>query len=143
MSTKIQQLAIILVVVAAVYPTTASVADPPASVEASVSFHGDLRGVASFIHDGDWFEICDRRKDNLPVAVRFSYIRKNGTIQRGIHWHTAGVEGYGNRAPNGAHYPGCSYGNHNFGETRSVWFHACVRHADMHLQCGRTEKAGA
>jgi hypothetical protein len=114
-----------------------------ANTNVSVSFDGHIRGLATFIPSGDWLRICDRRKDNLPVAVRFSYIRKNGTRQTGTHWHTAGVDGLGNRGPEGERRKGCSYGNHNFGEGRSVWFQACVRHAGGALTCSKTVRTTA
>jgi hypothetical protein len=131
-----------IIVVAAVAVMLSAPASAKANPSVSVSFDGHLRAVATFIEFGDWFQICDHRRDGLPVAVRFSYIRKDGSIQRGIHWHAAGVEGIGNSPPPdapGLIGPGCSFGNHDFGEGRRVWFQACVRHADGHLQCGRTE----
>jgi hypothetical protein len=88
-----------IVVVAAVAVMLSAPASAKANPSVSVSFDGHLRAVATFIQFGDWFQICDHRRDGLPVAVRFSYIRKDGSIQRGIHWHTAGVQGIGNSPP--------------------------------------------
>lgn len=59
-------------------------------------------------------------------------------IQRGTHWHKAGVEGFGNRGPLGR-TRGCSYGNHNFAEHHKVWFQACVAHAGGNLTCSETQ----
>jgi hypothetical protein len=44
----------------------------------SVSFDGHIRGLATYLSEGDWMKICDRRQDGLPVIIRFSYIKKNG-----------------------------------------------------------------
>jgi hypothetical protein len=118
----------------ALMPATQARAD----ANVSVSFDGHIRGLATFIADGDWLRICDRRQDGLPVVVRFSYIKKNGQRQTGSHIHTQGVEGFGNAGPEGKRR-GCSYGNHNFGEKRSIWLQACVRHSAS-LTCSKTIK---
>jgi len=111
----------------------------------TISFSGHLRGEAAFFDDvdGETFRICDRYKDNLPVVVRFSYIRKNGTRQTGAHWHTAGVDGRGTPDSGGYRQQGCSYGLHDFGEGRRVWFQACVKQPEEGtVTCGRTEVTG-
>lgn len=108
----------------------------------SVAFGDHVRAEATYVALGDWFKICDRRRDGLPVAVRFSYIRKDGTRQTGSHWHTTGYLGFGNRDWNGMRIRGCSYGNHDFGEGRSVWLQACVRHTGGAPTCGETVKTG-
>jgi hypothetical protein len=128
----------------AVFATVAATLGVAASARAadatvSVSFDGHLRGVAAFRGIGDWLEICDERRDGLPVAVRYSYIRKNGTVQRGTHFHTAGVGGLGNPGFLGLRSPGCSFGNHNFGEGRRVWIQACVQHGDGTETCSKTQ----
>jgi hypothetical protein len=110
----------------------------------SAVFNGHRVGLAGFQSYGDWFEVCDEEKDNLPVGVRFSYIRKDGTRQTGSHWHEAGVDGLGNRAPEGNfRRRGCSYGNHNFGEGRSVWFQACVIHPGGSETCSPVQRTTA
>jgi hypothetical protein len=134
----IMQLATVVVVAVAVMLSATAPARADAVV--SVSYDGHLRAYASFLDWGDWLSVSDERKDGLPVAVRFSYIRKNGTKQTGTHWHTAGVDGFGNPNPDGIRIRGTSFGNHNFGERRWVWFHACVRHPGGALTCGKTEK---
>jgi hypothetical protein len=102
----------------------------------TVQYGGHVRGDTAFFDDvdGESFRICDRYRDNLPVVVRFSYIRKNGTRQTGAHWHKAGVDGRGNSGVRG-----CSAGSHNFGEGRRVWFQTCVRHVGGALTCSPTE----
>jgi hypothetical protein len=128
---------------AALAVTLSVAASAQADANVSVSFDGHIRGLASFIAWGDDFRICDRRADNLPVAIRYSYIRKNGTTQRGYHWHTAGVAGLGAPDANGTRMHGCSYGLHNFGENRKVWFQACVgQQEESTLTCGRTQVTG-
>jgi hypothetical protein len=139
-SSKVPKLAI--VVVAAVAVTLSAAASAWADRTVSVAFDDHLRAQATYVAFGDWLKVCDRRRDNLPVVVRFSYIRKNGTRQTGSHWHRAGVDGLGNRDWNGMRFPGCSYGNHDFGEGRSVWLQACARHPGGALTCGETVKTG-
>jgi hypothetical protein len=114
-----------------------------ADASVSVSLDEELRGEAYFREYGDSFLVCDRHQDALPVGVRFSYIRKNRTRQTGAHWHTAGVKGKGSPYPNGTSVYGCSYGDHNFGEDRPVWFQVCVRHRGGALSCSETEKTAA
>ena len=118
------KLAMVLVAAAAVLLGAAAAAN--ADAMQSVSLGGHVRGQAAFFSDVD--------RDNLPVVVRFSYIRKNGTRQTGSHWHKAGVDGLGNRGVRG-----CSAGSHNFGEGRRVWFQACVAHASGNLTCREVE----
>jgi hypothetical protein len=128
---------------AAVAVTLSVAASARADADVSVSFDGHIRGLASFIAWGDDFRICDRRADNLPVYVRYSYVRKNGTTQRGSHSHTFGVNGLGAPDWNGTRMHGCSYGLHNFGEGRKVWFQACVSQPEEStLTCGRTQVTG-
>src|SRR4051812_10012595 len=107
----------------------------------NVSMGGHLRGTASFIAEGDWLRICDKRQDNLPVAVRYSYLKKNHQVQRGTLFHTAGMNGFGTPGPLGR-TRGCSYGNHNFAENSSVWLQACVRDSGANLTCSPTVKTG-
>jgi hypothetical protein len=139
-SMRLPKLVLLIAVAAAMALVSATQARADASV--SVSYDGHIRGLATFIADGDWMRICDRRQDGLPVIVRFSYIRKNGSRQTGSHIHTQGVDGAGNAGPEGAR-KGCSYGNHNFGEHRSVWLQACVRHGGGALTCSKTTKTTA
>jgi hypothetical protein len=137
------KLAMVLVAAAAVMLGAATSAHADASQ--SVSLGGHVRGHAAFFADvdGESFRICDRYRDNLPVVVRFSYIRKNGTTQRGSHSHIFGVDGLGAPDWNGTRMHGCSYGLHNFGENRKVWFQACVGHPEEStLTCGRTQVTG-
>jgi hypothetical protein len=114
-----------------------------ADASVSVTFDEELRGEAYFREYGDSFLVCDRHQDGLPVGLRFSYIRKNRTRQTGAHWHTAGVKGKGSPYPNGTSVYGCSFGDHNFGENRPVWFQVCVRHRGGALSCSETEKTAA
>jgi hypothetical protein len=137
LSRRVPMLAIVVAAAVAVMLGAAASARADASV--SVSVDGHLRGLATFYDNGDYFVICDKRKDNLPVAVRYSYIRKNGTIQRGAHWHTTGVDGRGNPNHQGTQIYGCSYGLHDFAENRRVWFQACVRHEGGALTCSKTQ----
>ena len=109
-----------------------------ADANVSVSFDEHIRGLATYIQDGDWMRICDRRRDGLPVYIRFSYIKKNGERQTGSHAHTAGVDKPGNAGPEGRR-KGCSYGNHNLGEKRTVWIQACVGHAGGNLTCSKVQ----
>jgi hypothetical protein len=141
LSSTLPKLAII--VAAAVAITLGAAASAQANAFSDVSLDGDLRGGAAFLDSGDWFVICDEYRDDLPLAVRYSYIRKDGTTQTGTHWHKAGVDGLGNRGPTGP-ARGCSFGNHDFAEDRRVWFHACVAHVGGALTCSKTEvtKAG-
>lgn len=106
----------------------------------SVSFDGHLRGKATFIADGDWLRVCDNRRDGLPVSVEFAYIKKNGKRQTGSHQHKAGVDNLGNAGPEGRRR-GCSYGNHNFGEGRTIWLRACVQHQKSQT-CSQTVATG-
>jgi hypothetical protein len=128
------KLAMALVAAAAV--TLAAATAAHADATQSISLGGHVRGQAAFFADvdGESFRICDRHRDNLPVVVRFSYIRKNGTRQTGAHWHKAGVDGLGNGGVRG-----CSSGSHNFGEGRRVWFQACVGHGGGNLTCREVE----
>jgi hypothetical protein len=138
---RVAMLAAVLAAAVGVMLSVATSARADASV--SVSFDGELRGEAYFREYGDSFLVCDRYQDRLPVGVRFSYIRKNDTKQTGAHWHTAGVKGKGSPYPNGTSVFGCSYGEHNFGEDRPVWFQVCVRHPGGALSCSKTEKTAA
>ena len=128
------KLAMVLVAAAAVMLGAATSAHADATQ--SISLGGHVRGQAAFFAsvDNESFRICDRYRDNLPVVVRFSYIRKNGTRQAGAHWHKAGVDGLGNGGVRG-----CSSGSHNFGEGRRVWFQACVGHGGGNLTCREVE----
>jgi hypothetical protein len=128
------KLAVIAVVAAAVMLGAAAAARADATQ--TISFGGHVRGEAAFFEDidGESFRICDLYRDNLPVVVRFSYIRKNGTRQTGAHWHKTGVDGLGNRGVRG-----CSAASHNFGEGRRVWYQACVGHAGGALTCNDVE----
>ena len=125
-----------IVVSGAVALTLTAAVTARADATQSVSFGGHVRGEAAFFDhvDHETFRICDVYRDNLPVVVRFSYIRKNGTRQTGAHWHTAGVGGLGNRGVRG-----CSAGSHNFAEGRRVWFQTCVRHVGGAETCSPTE----
>ena len=135
-SMRLPKLALLLAIAAvmALVGTTQARAD----ANVSVSFDGHIRGLATYIQDGDWMRICDRREDGLPVYVRFSYIKKNGQRQTGSHAHKAGVNNPGNPGPEGRR-KGCSYGNHNFGEGRTVWIQACVGHAGGNLTCSKVQ----
>jgi opacity protein-like surface antigen len=126
--------------VAAVAVTLSVAASAQADANVSVSFDGHIRGLATFFSIGDEFRICDRRRDNLPVGVRYSYIRKNGTTQRGQHWYSMGVGGVGEPDSHGYREKGCSYDDHNFGEGRRVWFQACVGQPEEgHFTCSKTQ----
>ena len=114
--TSVAKAAVVLVVAMAMTLGVTSSARADANV--SVSFGGHIRGLATFFSAGDEFRICDRRKDNLPVGLRYSYIRKNGTTQRGGVWHQWGVDGVGAPDSHGYQEKGCSYDDHNFGEGR-------------------------
>jgi hypothetical protein len=105
----------------------------------SVSFDGHIRGLAHFHEVGDWLEICDERQDGLPVQVRYSYIRKDGTTQRGVLVHYKGRRGVGTPNRYGQTFLGCSFENHNFGENRRVWIQACVRRSIEVLTCSKTQ----
>jgi hypothetical protein len=131
-----------LALLAALAVVLSAAASARADAKKSVSLDGHLRGVASFFHHGDYFYVCDERQDNLPVGVRYSYMRKNGTRQTGSHWHTTGVEGRGNPNENGTQVYGCSYGEHDFAERSRVWFQACVRHPGGSETCSKTEVTG-
>jgi hypothetical protein len=130
------RLALVVVLAAAMALIAATQARANRSV--SVSFDGHIRGLATYISEGDWMKICDRRQDGLPVIIRFSYIKKNGQRQTGSTIHTKGVDGIGTPGPEGARRS-CSYSNHNFGERRSVWIQACVRHSGA-LTCSPVQK---
>jgi hypothetical protein len=136
LSSTVPKLAI--VAAAAVAIILGAAASARATTEVSVSYDGHLRGLATFRDIGDWFEICDERADNLPVAVRYSYIRKDDSTQRGTHWHKVGKDGFG-PSQNGLALEGCSFFNHDFAEDRRVWFQACVGHPGGTLTCGKTE----
>ena len=127
---------LMVAVVAAVAVILGAAAAARADATQSVTFGGHVRGEAAFFDsvDHESFRICDVYRDNLPVVVRFSYIRKNGTRQTGAHWHSAGVDGLGNRGVRG-----CSAGSHNFAEGRRVWFQTCVRHVGGAETCSPTE----
>jgi hypothetical protein len=134
-SLTVTRLAIAVVAAAAVMLTAAGVAVADATDR--VSHGGHVRGDTYFedsIDGGEAFRICDRYRDNLPVGVRYAYIRKDDKRQTGAHWHTAGVAGEGN-----AGVKGCSTGSHNFGEGRRVWFQTCLRHVGGALTCSQTE----
>jgi hypothetical protein len=136
-SGRVPKLAMVVVTAVAVMLGAASSARADASV--SVSFHGHLRGVASF--DGGDFRICDERTDNLPVAVRYSYIRQDDTPVRRVQWHTAGAEGSGRPRFPGQFATGCSYAPTQFiGKDRPVWIQACVRHENRSLQCSKVQR---
>lgn len=126
----------VVAVVAAVAVALVAAAGALADAKDAVWHEGHIRGESAFFDDidGESFRICDVRKDNLPVGVRFSYIRRNGTRQTGAHWHKTGVDGLGNRGVRG-----CSAGSHNFGEGRRVWFQTCIRHRGGALTCSPTE----
>ena len=131
------KLAIVVVTAVAVMLSAAGSARADASV--SVSFHGHLRGIAYF-HGGD-LKSCDKRKDNLPVAVRYSFIRQDDTPVRRTQWHTAGVEGSGRPRIPGQFVTGCSYAPAQFiGKDRPVWIQACVRHENRSLQCSKVQR---
>ena len=141
LSSRLPKLAVILGAAVALMLGAATSARADASV--SISFDEELRGEAYFREYGDSFLVCDRHQDGLPVGVRFSYIRKNRSRQTGAHWHTTGVKGKGSPYPNGTRVYGCSFGDHNFGENRPVWFQVCVRHRGGALSCSETEKTAA
>jgi hypothetical protein len=131
-----------IVLAAAVALALSVAASARADANVSVSFDGHIRALATFIAWGDEFKICDMRRDNLPVGVRYSYVRKNGTTQRGGHWHYAGVDGRGEPDSGGFREQGCSYGDHDFAEGRRVWFQACVTQPEGQLTCGNTQVTG-
>ncbi len=135
-STAMKAMIAVVAAVAAVAVALTAAAVAMADAKDTVSFEGHVRGESAFFDDidGESFRICDRSRDNMPVGVRFSYIRKNGTRQTGAHWHTAGVDGLGNRGVRG-----CSAGSHNFGEGRRVWFQTCIKHQGGALTCSPTE----
>lgn len=140
LSSRLLKLA--LVAVAAIAVLLSAAASAGADASASVSFHGHLRGKAFF--DGSDFKVCDERKDNLPVAVRYSYIQRGGKPVRGTQWHTAGVEGAGKPRIPGQFVFGCSYATVRFiGTGQPVWVQACVRHENRSLQCGKVNKTRA
>jgi hypothetical protein len=141
LSRRVPRLAVVLVAAAAVAATlsTAGSARAGADANVSVSFDGHIRGLATFFAAGDELRICDRRRDGLPVQLQYSYIRKNGTTQRGIVVHTRGVDGVGSPAKDGVGEKGCSYEDHNFGEERRVWIQACVRRSLEVLTCSKTQ----
>jgi hypothetical protein len=130
-----------VIALAVAMTVTLSVAESArADANVSVSFGGHIRGLATFFSDGDEFRICDRRKDNLPVGLRYSYIRKNGKTQRGGVWHPWGVDGVGAPDRYGYTEKGCTYDDHDFGEGRKVWFQACVgQPEEEHFTCGPTQ----
>jgi hypothetical protein len=129
-----------LALVATIAAMLSVAASAGADANVSVSTDGHIRALATFHSIGDEFRICDRSRDNLPVGVRYSYIRKNDTTQRGQHWHSFGIDGVGNENSLGVPEKGCSFGDHNFGEGRRVWFQACVRpRKEGHLTCGDTQ----
>jgi hypothetical protein len=135
-----------LVAVGAIAVLLSAAASAGADASASVSFHGHLRGKAFFEAGLNDFKICDKRKDNLPVAVRYSFIQRGGKAVRDTQWHTAGVEGAGRPAPGhrGQFIFGCSYANVGFiGTNQPVWLQACVRHESGSLQCGKVNKTTA
>jgi hypothetical protein len=105
----------------------------------SVSMDGHIRGLAYFHDEGDWFEICDKRQDGFPAQLRYSYIRKDGTTQRGVVAHWRGARGIGTPNRYGQTFLGCSFENHNFGEGRKVWIQACVRQSAEVLTCSKTQ----
>jgi hypothetical protein len=139
MTRNIAKVAVVLVAAAAVALSAAASARADADV--SVSFDGHRRALATFIAYGDEFRICDTQRDNLPVAVRYSYVRKNGNTQRGTHWHVQGVDGVGTpQKSTGYRQEGCSFFDHDFAEHRRVWVQACVRQPEEGtLSCGSTQ----
>lgn len=131
------KLAIVVLAAAAVI-LSAGASSARAGASVSVSFHGHLRGTAYF--DGFEFKICDRRKDGLPVAVRYSYFSPNGPVRR-TQWHKAGVAGAGRPRVPGQFVFGCSYGSAPLiGNAKVVWLQACVRHERGFLQCSKVQK---
>src|SRR5262245_27792500 len=116
-STTVRKLAVCVVSAAAVTFGVATGASADATQ--ALPFEGHMRAQAAFFDhvDHESFRICDLYRDGMPVGVQFSYIRKNGTRQTGALWHTAGVEGLGNRGVRG-----CSAESHNFAEGRRVWY---------------------
>jgi hypothetical protein len=140
LSRKGPRLAVVLIAAGAVMLSAAgSARADDASV--SVSFDGHIRGLAQFHDVGDWLEICDKRQDGLPVQLRYSYIRRDGTTQRGVVAHYKGARGAGTPNRYGQTFLGCSFENHNFGEGRRVWIQACVRRSVEVLTCGKTQVA--
>jgi hypothetical protein len=133
---------IVIPIVAAAAMTLSVAALARADADVSVAYGGHRRALATFIAYGDEFRICDTKEDNLPVAVRYSYIRKNGAVQRGVHWHIQGVAGRGTPSNTGYRMEGCSFYDHNFAEGRRVWFQACVRQPNGDLTCGGTQVTG-
>lgn len=70
-------------------------------------------GYAIFQDYGDKFVVCDTALDGWSVYVTYTYIRKDGTEQRGTHYNTAGNDT-------------CRTFDHDFGEGRTVNFRACL-----------------
>jgi hypothetical protein len=138
LSRAVPRLAAVLVVALAVMLSSAGSAGAD-NASVSVSFDGHIRGLAYFHDDGDWLEICDERQDGLPVQLRYSYIRKDGTTQWGVVAHYKGRRGAGTPNRYGQTFLGCSFENHNFGEGRRVWIQACVRRSTEVLTCSKTQ----
>jgi hypothetical protein len=66
-----------------------------------------------FVHNGDYFIVCDTSGDLLEVYGKYRYVRIDGSEQTGEHRVATGV---------GTCYPF----DHDFGEGRTVTFTACV-----------------
>lgn len=66
-----------------------------------------------FISKGDKFYNCDTDFDLFQSYVEYTYIRKDGSLQRGQHYNP------GDRGD-------CATWAHNFGEGRPVQFRSCV-----------------
>jgi hypothetical protein len=125
-----------ITIAAALAMTLGAAAPASADAKQTLSWRGHDRAEGAFFDDvdGESFRVCDLRRDNLPVVVRFAYMRRNGTRQTGAHWHTAGVDGRGNGGVRG-----CSSGHHDFGEGRRVWHQVCIRHGGAAETCTATE----
>jgi hypothetical protein len=127
---------LVIAVVAALAVTLCAATVALADAKDAVTFEGKVRGDTAFFDDidGESFRVCDRYRDRMPVGLRFSYMRKNGTRQTGSLWHKTGVDGLGNSGVRG-----CSASSHNFGERRRVWFQTCIRHVGGALTCSPVE----
>ncbi|TYK52602.1 hypothetical protein [Actinomadura decatromicini] len=66
-----------------------------------------------FHSNGDKFYNCDTDYDLFTAYVDYSYIRKDGSVQKGKHYNPGGRGD-------------CATFDHDFGEGRPVQFRSCV-----------------